>query len=77
MKNRILLFLTVFILSLISAIIIAIYNFDKINLLMLEWANMTHPLEKFIFVLIVLLLMISIILTLLIDWIKKLVIKKK
>jgi hypothetical protein len=71
MKNRIFLFLNVFIISLISAIIIAIYNFDKINSFMLEWENMTHPIEKFIFVFIVLLLLISLLVTILIDWIKK------
>ncbi len=71
MKNKILVFITVFIISLITALIVAIYNFDILNSSIPEWSDVTHPIEKFVFVVLVSLIIISFIMTVLIEWIKK------
>lgn len=71
MKNNILLFITVFIISLIIALIVAIYNFDVLNSSIPEWRNVTHSKVKFVFVVLVSLIIISFTVTVLIEWIKK------
>ena len=72
MKNKILLFITVFIILLIVALIAAIYNFDILNSSIPQWRDVTHSTGKFIFVVLVLLILISFVVTMFIGWIKKL-----
>lgn len=71
MKSKILVFIIVFITLFIASLIIAIYNFDVLNSLVPEWNNVTHSTGKFIFVTLVSLVIISLVVTILIDWIKK------
>jgi len=67
MKNKIPLFLTLFMLSLI----IAIYNYDILSSVVPRWHAGKHYFGKFIFVTLVFLIFISLILTFLIEFIKK------
>jgi len=72
MKNKILVFITVFILLLIVALFFAIYNFDIINSSIPEWRNVTHSTGKFVFVVLVSFIITSFVVTMIIEWIKKL-----
>jgi uncharacterized membrane protein len=73
MKNKIPLFLTV----LIIATIIAIYNFDVLSAFVTEWNSEKHYFGKFIFVILVLVILFSLVVTFLIDWIRKIVFGRK
>lgn len=75
MKSKIMLFISVFIILLIVALIAAIYNFDILNSSIPEWSDVTHPIEKFVFVVLVSLIIISFVVTMFIGWIKKLFFK--
>lgn len=77
MKNNILLFITVFIIATIITLMIGIYNFEIIHSSMPEWQKVNHPMEKFFFVVLVSLIIISLIITVLIEWIKKLFFQRK
>jgi hypothetical protein len=73
MKNRIYLFLTVFVIELI----IVIYNFDILSSVVPVWHSGKHYFGKFIFVTLVLLILIAFIITFLIELIKKIISKIK
>ena len=77
MKNNILLFITVFIIATIITLMIGIYNFEMLNSSIPEWKKVNHPMEKFFFVVLVSLIIISLIITLLIEGIKKLFFQNK
>lgn len=72
MKSTILLFITVFTISLVITLMIGIYNFEILNSSNPEWQKVNHPIEKFLFVVVVSLILISLIITVLIIWFKKL-----
>ena len=73
MKNKIPLFIIVF----ITLLIIAIYNFDVLSSFVTGWTSGKHYFGKLIFVILVLLLLISLAVTLIIDWIRKKVFGRK
>ena len=73
MKNKIPLFLTVFIISFITAI----YNFDILISFVTGWTSGKHYFGKFIFVTLVLLTLFSLAATFIIDWIGKIVFRRK
>jgi hypothetical protein len=77
MKSTILLFITVFIIATIITLMIGIYNFETLNSSIPEWQKVNHPLEKFFFVVLVSLIIISLIITVLLEWIKKLFFQNK
>lgn len=77
MKSTILLFITVFIIATIITLMIGIYNFETLNSSIPEWQKVNHPMEKFFFVVIVSLILISMVITVLLEWIKKLFFKRK
>lgn len=72
MKSTILLFITVFTISIVITLIIGIYNFEILNSSIQEWQKVNHPIEKFVFVVVVSLILISLIITVLFGWLKKL-----
>jgi hypothetical protein len=73
MKNRIYLFLTVFVIELI----IAIYNFDILSSVIPIWHSEKHYFGKFIFVTLVLMILIALIVIFLIEWIKNIIVQIK
>ncbi len=73
MKNKIPLFLTVFIISMI----IAIYNFDVLSTFVTEWHSGKHYFGKFIFVILVLVSLFSLAVTFIIELIGKMVFHRK
>ena len=77
MKSTILLFITVFIIATIITLMIGIYNFETLNSSIPEWQKVKQQMEKFFFVVIVSLILISVVITVLLEWIKKLFFKRK
>ncbi len=77
MKSTILLFITVFTISTVITLIIGIYNFEILNASIQGWQKVNHPIEKFVFVIVVSLVLISSIITVLLGWLKKLLFQKK
>lgn len=77
MKSTILMFITVFTISIVITLIIGIYNFEILNSSIPEWQKVNHPIEKFLFVVLVSLILISLIITALIGWLKKLLFQNK
>jgi len=77
MKSTILLFITVFIIATIITLMIGIYNFETLNSSIPEWEKVNHPMEKFFFVVIVSLIIVSLIITVLLEWVKKLFFQNK
>jgi len=73
MKNKIPLFIIVFIIS----FIIAIYNFDVLSSVVPSWHSGKHYFGKFIFVILVLLFLFSLIVTFIIGLIRKIVFQRK
>jgi len=73
MKNKIPLFLIVF----LTSIIIAIYNFDVLSTFVTEWQLGKHYFGKLIFVIVVFTVLFSMALTFIIEWIRKIVIGRK
>lgn len=73
MRNRIFLFLTVFLVLLV----ISIYNYDILSSLVPGWHAGKHYFGKFIFVTLVLLLLISFLVTVLVELIKKIIFRTK
>lgn len=73
MNSKVPLFLTVFLISLI----IAIYNYDVLSTFVTEWHSGKHYFSKFIFVTLVLLILFSLAVTFIIDWIIKIVFQRK
>ena len=76
-KSTILLFTTVFTISIFITLMIGIYNFEIVNSSIPQWQKVNHALEKFVFVLLVSLILISLLITVLIKWIKKLFFQNK
>ena len=77
MKSTILLFITVFTISTVITLIIGIYNFEILNASIQGWHKVNHPIEKFVFVIVVSLVLISSIITVILGWLKKLLFQKK
>jgi uncharacterized membrane protein (DUF106 family) len=77
MKSTILLFITVFTISTVITLIIGIYNFEILNASIQGWQKVNHPIEKFVFIVVVSLLLISLIITAFIGWLKKLLFQNK
>lgn len=77
MKSTILLFITVFTISIVITLMVGIYNFEILNSSIPAWQKVNHPMEKFFFVVIVSLILLSIIITILLEWIKKLFFQRK
>ncbi len=73
MKNKIPLFTVVFIIS----FIIAVYNFDVLSSVVPSWHPEKHYFGKFIFVILVLLFLFSLIVTFIIEFIRKIVFQRK
>jgi hypothetical protein len=73
MKNKIPLFIVVFVISLIMAI----YNFDVLSSFVTGWPSGKHYFGKFIFVTLVLITLFSLAVTFIIDWIIKVVFQRK
>ena len=73
MKNKISLFIVVFVISLI----VAIYNFDMLSSVVPSWHSGKHYFGKFIFVTLVLITLFSLAVTFIIDWIIKIVFQRK
>jgi hypothetical protein len=73
MKNKIPLFLTVLIIS----TIIVIYNFDVLSAFVTEWNSGKHYFGKFIFVILVLVILFSLAVTFIIELIRKIVFRRK
>jgi hypothetical protein len=73
MKNKIPLFMIVF----ITSLIIAIYHFDVLSSFVTEWTAGKHYFGKLIFVIIVFTVLFSLTLTFIIDWIIKIVFGRK
>jgi uncharacterized membrane protein YedE/YeeE len=73
MKNKISLFIIVFIISMI----IAIYNFDVLSTFVTEWHSGKHYFGKFIFVILVLVILFSLAVTFSIELIRKIVFQRK
>ncbi len=69
MKNRIYLFLIVF----VAALIIAIYNFDSLSSVIPSWQSGKHYFAKLVFVTVVLVIVFSLIVTFFIELIKEIV----
>lgn len=77
MKSTILLFITVFTISIVLTLMVGIYNFEILTSSIPEWQKVNHPIEKFVFVVVVSLILISLIITVLIQWFKKLLFQNK
>ena len=73
MKNKIPLFIIIF----ITSLIIAIYNFDVLSSFVTSWTPGKHYFGKLIFVILVLLILLSLALTFIIEWIRKIVFQRK
>ena len=76
-KNTILLFTTIFTISIVVTLMIGIYNFGILNSSISEWQKVNHPIEKFVFVVLVSLIIISLVIMVLMGWIKKLFFQNK
>jgi hypothetical protein len=73
MKNKISLFIIVF----ITSLFIAIYNFEVLSSVVPIWHSGKHYFVKFIFVTLVLLILFSLAVTWIMDWIIKIVFHRK
>jgi len=73
MKNKISLFIIVF----ITSLFIVIYNFEVLISVVPFWQSGKHYFVKFIFVALVLLILFSLAVTWIIDWIIKIVFQRK
>lgn len=77
MKSTILLFITVFTISIVVTLMIGIYNFEILNSSIPKWQKVNHPIEKFVFIVVVSLVLISSIITVILGWLKKLLFQNK
>lgn len=77
MRSTVLLFIAVFTIAIFITLIIGIYNFEVLNSSVSEWQKVNHPIEKFVFVIVVTLLLISVIITVAIRWLKRLLFQNK